>query len=683
MDVDVDNVHRAMLSGLLDNIGMRDGDSREYAGTRDTRFVLGRQSVVSEAPPAWVMAAEMVETNRLWAHTAGAIRPQWVEDLAGDLVRRTHGDPVWNRRRGAATTVERVTFRGLPIVAGRTINLSRVDPVTARRMFIRHALIDGDADQHHPFQTHNADLVAAVEESQNRLRRGADVAPEAILTDFYDQRIPAEVTSVNHFTTWWRQQDCDRLLEVPAERLMDPPTAQALADYPDSVSAADTDLAVSYTFDPSRPEVDGVAVEIPVQLLPVVDAGSFDWLVPGLHHELVVALIRALPKSLRRGLVPAPQTATMVLRRIGPTDGPLLPVLARELTRIGGTPVGVEAWRGVTLPGHLRPHFRVMDGDRVLTSGSDLSALRAGTADHVRQAVAQASPIPNRSDLTDWPIGDLPREVTVEHGGLAVTSYPALVDEGTTVGVRNLPSRTEQQRAMWSGTRRLLRLQLPNPVKTVDGGVDKATKLALTLSPHDDIVAVVEDCLGCVIDAIVADGGGPVWTVTDFRALQADVAQRSPRLLINTARAVAQIVSQADVVKQRLRQPAPPSADAARHDVARQLGRLIYPGFVTATGGRQLVHLSRYVRGMTVRLDAVGRNAQRDAEGMALITDLEEEHRLLSRLHPDRQGGLLQIRWQLEELRVSLFAQGLGTAQKISEARVRQALAQIRHATMP
>lgn len=679
LDVDEESVHRAMLAGLLDNVGMRDGDRREYRGTRDTRFVIGRQSVLSDTPPAWVMAAEMVETNRLWAHSVAAIRPDWIEPLAGDLVQRTYGDPVWNRQRGAATTVERVTFRGLPIVSGRRVNLSRVDAVRARRMFIQHALMDLDTDEHYGFQTANARVVQAMAEAENRLRRRASVAPEDILTEFYEQRLPPHIVSSRHFATWFAAQRQPDLLEISADRLVDSSAPDVLIDYPDSLPVAGTDLAVSYTFDPSRPDVDGLTVDIPIQMLPAVDPAAVDWLVPGLHHEVVVALIRALPKALRRGLVPAPQTATAVLQRIGPQHGPLLPVLAQELTRIGGVPITTQAWRGVVLPSHLRPFYRVTDGETVLASGDDLSALRAGVADHVRRTVAQTAPTPTRSKLTDWSIGDLPRSVTVQQGGLEVTSYPALVDEGSTVGVRNFATRVEQQQSMWPGTRRLLRLALPNPVKTLNDAIDQTTKLALTRAPHDDVAAVIEDCMGCVIDAIVAEQGGPAWHATGFTALRDQVRARSPRLLINTARAVAQIVTHADAVKQRLNQPAPAALDATRHDVARQLGRLVYPGFVTATGGRQLVHLPRYIHGMVVRLDAAGRNPGRDTEHLAVITDLEEEYRVTSRLQPQQRVGLAQIRWQLEELRIGLFAQSLGTAQKTSEGRVRAALARIRH----
>ncbi len=679
-DVDPDAVHRAMLTGLLSNIGMRDGDSREYLGTRSTRFVIGRQSALSDSPPAWVVASELVETARLFAGFAAGIRPQWIEPLVGDMAKRTHGEPVWNRRRGAATVVERVTFHGLPIVAGRTINLSRVDPAAARRMFIEHALVLGDSDTEHRFQRDNAERVEDVRRLEDRLRRRTHVDPADVLTDFYDRHVPDDVTSTRHFASWWRTASKDRphLLDVPMELLLEDDVVDAASDFPETWTSGGVELPLTYTFDPSRPETDGVTVDVPVERLPTMEAGAFDWLVPGLRHELVVALIRALPKPLRRGLVPAPETATAVLQRISPEDGPLLPVLARELTRVGGTPVTLDAWRGARIPDHLRIRYRITEDNRVLASGGDLSALKRGVADHVRRAVAEVAATPTHSGLTTWSIGDLPRSVSSTRNGFTVTSYPALVDEGTTVGVKAFPTAVEQRQAMWRGTRRLLRLALPNPVKTVNDALDRSAKLALTRSPHPDVAAVIEDCLACVIDAVVEDHGGPAWTAKDFEVLRGEVRSRSSRLVVLTARAVAEIVTQADAVKDRMRQPAPSTLDAGRRDVARQLGRLIYPGFVAAAGGAHLGHLPRYLRGMQVRLDAMGRHPDRDAEQMARVADLEEEMRLLLDLRPQHRSALRELRWQLEELRVSMFAQQLGTAGKVSETRIRAELARIR-----
>jgi ATP-dependent helicase HrpA len=683
-DVDVDALHRAVLAGLLANVGARDGDSREYQGTRGTRFVLGRRSACAARPPAWVVAAELVETTRTFASTVAAVRPEWIERAAGHLVSRTYGEATWDRRSGAATTTERVVLQGLVLVAGRRVPLHRIDPAAARTLFIRHALVEGDWDGPYPFVARNAATVAEVRALEDRVRRRDLLADEDALEAFFDERLPADVVSARHLDRWWRREGRLQpdLLVVPAEVLLagDADLEGTAAAYPDAVHVGGTALPVSYTFDPARPEADGVTVDVPVEVLAQVDPGQVDWLVPGLRHELVVALIRALPKPLRRGLVPAPETAARVLERISPADGPLLPALARELSREGGVAVPVEAWRGARLPDHLRPRYRVVQGDRVLATGGDLAALRAGVAAHVRSAVAAASPVPERTGLVDWPGGDLPRQVTTTRAGVTVTLYPTLVDEGATAGVRTVATPAEQAAAMRAGTRRLLRLALANPVRTADRELSREEKLALTRAPHADVAAVVEDCTGCVLDALVADAGGPPWTSEAFAALRADVRRRAPHLVVVTARAVAVVVARAADVRARLGQPAPAALEDVRRDVAVQLGRLVFPGFVTATGGEHLRHLPRYLQAMVVRLDTAGRNPARDADRRAVVADLEDEHRLLVRLRPDRAEALRRIRWQLEELRVLLFAEQLGVAEKVSESRIRRALAEVRAA---
>ena len=678
-----DAVHRALLAGLLSNIGVRDGTSRAYLGTRGSRFTLGRHSALAEHPPGWVMAAELVETHRLFAGLAAAIRPGWVEPLAGDLVQRTHGEAEWDGRRGSAVTTERVTFRGVPIVQGRRINLARVDPAAARSMFLDRALVAGDWGGDLPVLVDNRARAAEVAKLEARLRRPGLMAPEDVLRDAYEQLVPAEVVSASTFQRWHRRASADhpRLLEVDVEQLLAAGAGElhALRDFPDTWQAGeDADLALEYRHTPDDPEADGVTVDIPLEALPRLDAGHFDWQVPGLREELVIALIRGLPKPLRRALVPAPETARAVLAEISPADGPLLPTLAAALTRHGGVPVTPDAWAGVRLPDHLRMRYRIIGRDGVLAAGTDLGALKAGVSRHLRQAVRRSADVPSHTGLTAWTIGDLPREVRASRDGVEVIAHPALVDEGATVGVKAYSTPQAQAAAMAAGTRRLLRLSLANPVKVVALRLDKAEKLALTLAPHDDVAAVVEDCTACVLDAIVEDAGGPAWTEEGFAALREQARERAPDLVVVTARATARIVSQAQQVRERLRAPLPPALEPARRDLARQLGRMVYPGFVAATGGAHLGHLPRYLQAMLVRIESMGRNPERDADHLALVTDLEEDLRLLVDRGLATPAAAAPVRWSIEELRVSLFAQQLGTAERISERRIRDRIAALR-----
>lgn len=681
-----DAVHRALLTGLLSNIGVRDGNSQAYLGTRGTRFTLGRRSALAEHPPGWVVAAELVETHRLFAGLAAAIRPSWIEPLAGDLVQRTHGEASWDAARGSATTTEKVTFRGVPIVAGRRINLARVDPALARSMFIERALVAGDWGGDLPVLVDNRARAQEVRKLEARLRRPGLMAPEDVLRDAYEELVPPGVVNASTFQRWYRREAADRprLLEVDVERLLagGADELHALRDYPDTwTTGGDEALPLTYRHTPEDPEVDGVTVDIPLEALPRLEAGHFDWQVPGLRHELVVALIRALPKPLRRTLVPAPETASAVLAEISPEDGPFLPVLARALSRRGGVAISADAWAGARIPDHLRMRYRVVGRDGVVAEGDDLSAIKAGVATHVRRAVRASAAVPSHTGLTAWTIGDLPREVRATRDGVEVVAHPALVDEGATVGVRAYSTPAAQAAAMRTGTRRLLRLALPNPVKVVAANLDRAEKMALTLAPHEDVAAVVEDCLACVLDALVEDAGGFPWDEAAFTALRTTARERAPDLVVVTARATARIVQQAQQVRERLRSPIPPSLEPSRRDVARQLGRMVYPGFVAATGGARLGHLPRYLQGMVVRLETMGRNPERDADNLAVVTDLEEELRLLAerRDRPVDREALAAVRWSIEELRISMFAQQLGTAERISEHRVRDRLAALRH----
>ena len=671
---DPDAVHRALLAGLLSNIGVRDGDGREYLGARGIRFVIGRRSALAEHPPPWVMAAELVETTRLFAGTCARIRPEWVEPLAGPLLKRSYGEPRWSSSRGAAVTTERVTFRGLPIVPGRLVNLGRVDPAAAREMFIRHALVEGDWQTHHRFFHRNAEVIEEVRELEERARRRGIVAPEEVLVDFYDQRIPAEVTSARHFDRWWQRAARERpdLLDVPRELLLTPDAEEVdAADFPDEWVVDGHRLPLSYTFDPDDPSADGVTVDVPLGIVHHLDPHPFAWQVPGLRKELVETLIRGLPKALRRQLIPAPDRAAEVLARVGPEDGPLHEVLARELSRVAAARITPEQLAAVPVPGHLQLRFRVVDGDRVLVDSPDLAALQADLRAHVAARASTATRRVERRGLTDWPAEGVPRRVRVAD----VTALPALVDEGDSVAIRVFATEEEQQAAMWLGTRRLLRLQLPSPVRPLAGRLSSHAKLALTQAPHADVTAVAEDCLAAVLDAVVAEHGGPAWDADGFAALVAAARAEAGDRVLRVATQVAEVVAAAAAVKDRLRAPAPPVWDAAKLDIAAQLGRLVYPGFVAATGVARLPHLPRYLKAMQVRLDGLRKSVTRDADRMALVRDLEEELALVR----DLRGGtaapdLTRIRWQVEELRVSLFAQALGTAETVSEAKIRAAL---------
>jgi ATP-dependent helicase HrpA len=685
---DPQHVHIALLAGLLSHVGVRDARRRgEYEGARGARFAISPGSALARTTPSWVMVAELVETTRLWGHTVAQIQPAWLEPLAGHLLSRTYSEPRWDSRRGSVVATERATLFGLPVVAGRKVAYGPIDPVLSRELFIRRALVEGDWSTRHRFVADNARLLEEVEELEHRARRRDIVVGEQALFDFYDERIPADVVSAAHFDRWWKHERAGdrRRLHFTRELLVDNDALGALdgAALPDSWRQGELTLALSYRFEPGS-EGDGVTVHIPLNALAGLRAEGFDWLVPGLREELVIALIRSLPKDLRRPLVPIPEVASEVVAALNPRRGLLVDAVARELERLRGVRVPANAWDLARLPAHLRMTFRVEDaGGALLAEGDDLDALREAVRPRLRAELAAATGALERHGLTGWDgIGDLPQSVALAGTGDAVRAYPALVDEGErSVGVRVLETAAAQRVAMRAGTRRLLALTVPSPLRAVERELSSAARLTLAGAPHGGAAAVLDDAVTAALDALIVSGGGPAWTEADFAVLREHVAGR---LADSTARVVAQVVEILDAaraVQLRLDAlPADPSLRAARLDIAAQIGGLVYPGFVTASGADRLPDVARYLQATARRLDRLPDAPASDRDRIGVVHELEAEYRRRRDAWPAGEPlpvQLLEIPWMLQELRVSTFAQGLGVRGQVSAKRIRRALADV------
>ena len=672
-----DRVHISLLSGLLSHIGMQDtrrpeGKRRgpaEFAAARGARFALFPDSSLARKPPQWVMAAELVETSRLWARTAAAIKPEWAESLAAHLVKRGYSEPRWDAKRGAAMATEKVTLYGLPIVAARPVGYGTIDPAAARELFIQHALVEGDWQTHHRFFHHNRELLDEAADLERRARRRGIVVDDAALFDFYDRRIPGDVTSARHFDAWWKKARVSEpgLLTFSAGDLVGPAAGEIRpVDYPDAWD----ELPLSYEFAPGEPE-DGVTTDVPLALLNQVSGDELGWQVPGLREELVTELIRSLPKQLRTAFVPVPDTARAVVARLGPVHGDLLDALGAELGRIGGVKIPRDAWDLSRLPAHLRMTFRVLDGDRVLASGKDLDALRRQLRPRLEAALSDAASGITRTGLTDWTFGTLPR--VFRHG--QVRAYPALADAGNTVDVRLFPTEAEASDAMRRGTRRLLLLQVPSGVRSIAGLLPPQAKLALSSHPYPSASALLDDCAACAADAVIGESGGPAWDAAGFARL-VDAARSS--LAVTTAEVVevvARVLAEAHEVRIRLGQAGGPAA--ALDDMRAQFSALVYCGFIAETGLGRLPALVRYLKAIIRRLDKMPESAARDAERMAVVHRVTDDYeQALGELgEPARSGAAAAaVRWMIEELRVSLFAQTLGTPEPVSEKRIRAAL---------
>ncbi|WP_190858462.1 ATP-dependent RNA helicase HrpA [Actinomadura sp. RB99] len=691
-DAPPDRIHVSLLAGLLSHIGLIDSDKKEkdkprrgqeYLGARGAKFAVFPGSALFKKPPRWVMSAELVETSRLWGRINAKIEPDWIEPLAEHLVKRNYSEPHWSKKQAAVMAHEKVTLYGVPIVADRRVNYGSIDPALSRERFIRHALVEGDWETHHEFFHDNRALLEEVEELEHRARRRDILVDDETLFDFYDARIPEDVVSGRHFDAWWkraRRSDPDLLGFEKSMLINETAGGVSEADYPDVWKQGPLRLRLTYQFEPGT-DADGVTVHIPVQVLNQVRPDGFEWQVPGLRTELVTELIRSLPKQLRVNFVPAPDYARKVLDRVAPRTEPLLDALERELTAMTGVAVAREAWDPSRLPAHLRITFRVVDDrKRTLGEGTDLDELKRGLAGKVRGTLAKAASNVERSGLTEWTIGELPRTYERRQAGYDVKAYPALTDEGDSVAVRMYETEAEQRRAMWLGTRRLILLNAPSPVKLIQGRLTNKGKLALSHNPHGSVAALFDDCVTAAADRLIAEAGGPAWDEAGFRALYDRVRADLHDATAQVVGLVERILAESHELDRRLRGTASLTLVPALTDIRGRLAGLIHPGFVTETGWARLADLPRYLRALQIRLDKLPENPGRDRMLAHQVDVLGQEYeQALRRLHPSRRDEepARQIRWMLEELRVSLFAQQLGTRFPVSDKRIRKAMAQL------
>ena len=694
LEADVaDRVHRSVLAGLLSHIGLREGDAKDYLGARGTRFSLapgtslvrGRSDRKGGGGPGWVMAVELVETARLFARNAAVIEPDWVEPLAAHLVQRSYSEPRWNAKRGQVEATERVTLYGIPLVAARTVGFGRIDAALSRELFLQHALVERDWASRHEFLTANARLLADVAEIEERTRRRDVVVPDSAVFSFYDSRVPADVVSARHFDAWWKQarRETPDLLTMTRADVLTGASAEVGEDaFPERLQVGAASFELGYRFSPGTVD-DGLTVVVPVEALAGLDTDALGWLVPGLREELVTALIRSLPKALRRSFAPAADHAADVLRRVQPV-GRVTDVVARALTDLGGPVVAAGDFELDRMPAHLRPRVRVVDAAGTsLGEGDDVAELRRRLAQRLQNALAEATSTIERTGLTSFDVDPLPRTVERELGGHQVRGWPALVDQGSSVAVRVLGAHGEADAAHVAGLRRLLLLGIPSPVQQVVKALDTTTRLSLAWTPYPTVLDMLEDCLAAAVDSLMrahAPQGGPV-AVRDaatFASLRDAVRGEVHDVTAEIVRTVGRVLAALHEVRARLDDLDSPALREVVADVREQLDWLGRQGFVLLTGRDRLPHVVRYLAAVRKRLDTAPNDLDRDLERMDQVHGvLDAWYEAVDALPSGAAitPELVSVRWMVEELRVSLFAQTLGTAHPVSEKRVRAALA--------
>ena len=671
------HIHTALLSGLLSHIGLKEAEKQQYLGARNAHFAIFPNSVLFKKQPKWVMAAELVETSKLWGRMVAEIEPEWIEPLAEHLTKKSYSEPRWSKSRGAVIADEKVSLYGVPIVAARPVNYGAIDPRVSREIFIQSALVEGDWNTKHKFFKQNQQLIREVEELEHKSRRRDILVDERTLFEFYDQRIGTEVVSQKHFDTWWKKaekQDPELLNFERSFLINDDAEQVSKLDFPNFWHQGNLKLKLTYQFEPGT-DADGVTVHIPLPLLNQVEMTGFDWQIPGLREELVIALIKSLPKSYRRNFVPAPNYAQAFLGRAVPLEKPLLETLIYELRRMTGVTVEAEHWHWEQIPSHLKMTFRVVDehGKKIAES-MNLDELKFSLKDRVQESIsAVADDGIEQSGLHIWSFAELPQCYEQKQRGFSVKAFPAIVDEKDAVGIKLFETEFEQAVAMQQGLRRLLLLNVPSPIKYLHEKLPNKAKLGLYFTPFGRVLDLIDDCIACAVDKLIADFGGFVWNEEGFDKLRDFVRENLNEVTVDIAQKVEQILTLTHQLNQRLKGKMDFTMAFALSDMKSQIAGLIYQGFVQKSGYARLPDLLRYLQAIDKRMDKLAQDVNRDRAAMLRVEQVQQAYQqLLAKLPKSKpiSDEVAEIRYMIEELRVSLFAQQLGTKYQVSDKRV-------------
>lgn len=670
-------IHTALLSGLLSHIGMKENEKSQYLGARNAHFAIFPNSVLFKKQPKWVMAAELVETSKLWGRMVADIEAEWIEPLATHLVKKSYAEPRWSKSKGAVLADEKVSLYGVPIVANRPVNYGSIDPQISREIFIQSALVEGDWFTKHSFFHQNRKLIKEIEDLEHKSRRRDILVDERTLFEFYDQRIGTEVVSQRHFDSWWKkasQQDPELLNFEKAFLTKDNAEQVSELDFPNFWHQGNLKFKLTYQFDPGT-EADGVTVHIPLPLLNQVEMTGFDWQIPGLRKELIIALIKSLPKALRRNFVPAPNYAEAFLGRAKPFEKPLLESLIYELRRMTGVTVEPESWQLDQLPSHLKMTFRVIDDKgKKIAESMDLDSLKFQLKDQVQESIAAvADDGIEQSGIHLWNFDQLPQCYEQKKRGFTVKAFPAIVDEKDAVGIKLFETEFEQQVAMQQGLRRLLLLNVPSPIKYLHEKLPNKSKLGLYFTPFGRVLDLIDDCIACAVDKLITDFGGLVWNEADFDKLRDFIRENLNETTVDIAKQVEQILTLTYELNKRLKGKMDFTMAFALSDIKVQLSGLIYPGFVQKTGYARLNDVQRYLTAIDKRLDKLLQDVNRDRASMLRVEQVSQAYQqLLAKLPKSKPHSeeVKEIPYMIEELRVSLFAQQLGTKYPISDKRI-------------
>lgn len=671
-------VHKAILSGLLSQIGHK-AEEGDYQGARQRRFWVHPSSGLGRKRPQWLMAAELVETTKLYARMVARIEPDWIEPLAGHLIKKNHFEPHWEKKRGQVVAFEQITLYGLILVGRRPVHFGPVDPVVSRELFIREGLVGGQIQSRAKCLAANRRLLEQLDELEAKARRRDILADEETLYAFYEARLPEEIHQTATFDSWYRtqsQKDPNLLIMREEDVLAREASEVTAAQYPDTLQFGDLRLSLTYHFEPNHAR-DGVTVRVPAPLLPNLPAERLEWLVPGLLEAKCIALVRNLPKALRKNFVPVPDFVKAAMARLVFGQGALPQALGHELLRMTGARVSDEAWAEAAsqVDSHLRMNIEVVDGQgKFLGEGRDLAELTARFA-----AASQAALAMPRHEKADQPVqakafGQVAQTAQQKIAGLSLTVYPALVEDNGAVREGRFSTQAEAEFQHRRALQRLLLQQLAEPAKFLRGKLPGLTELGLLYRELGRVEALVEDILLASLDSCILEGEDPL--PRDGAAL-ASLAERKRGAWAEHAERLArqtlEVLKLWHGLQKRFKGKIDLSQAVALNDIKQQLGHLVYPGFVRQTPHAWFKELPRYLKAIELRLEKLGAQVQKDRVWSSELSTLWAQYQARADKHAQegkRDEQLALYRWWLEEYRVSLFAQQLGTKVPVSDKRL-------------
>ena len=673
-DASYEVIHQALLSGLLGNIGNKSVDSNEFHGPRNIRFYLHPGSWQAKKPPKWVVCAELVETTRLYGRIVAQITPDWIESLATHLIKRSYSEAHWQKGPAQVSAFERTTLYGVTLCPKRRINYGPIDPVLSRELFIREALVQGDFRTRASFFKYNQSVISEIESLEAKGRRRDILVDEQALFEFYDERIPGDIYNGKAFEKWLKsvQQSNPEILYLQKQALMRHDAEHINeGQFPGSMELSGVTLKLDYHFEPGHAE-DGVTVIVPLAILGQLQEQSFDYLVPGLLRDKVIALIKCLPKPLRKLFVPVPNYADGFLVTGCDRSLPLIESLTHHMQKLSGKAIARDAWQLENLPTFYHINFRVIDEhNQVLGTGRDLLALQQELS-NMSAAVLSALPTSDieKQNITQWDFGDLPEVVELEQHGLVIRAYPAIVDngDGESVSVKLFNDKAQALVQHRPGLRRLFRLVARQEMKYLRKNLRHFDKIQLYYTSIGNKQSLLQDLEDAIIDFVLFSDVDDIRSEEEFNSLASEAKKNLVLVANETCETIHNVLTQYHKLTKRLQGNIPLSWFDAIKDIRQQLACLVYEGFISTTPRQWLKHLPRYIEAMNLRLEKLERSPADDKKRQAemqmhwdrIYNQISEQPQ--QRLSPEWE----LYRWMIEEMRVSLFAQTLKTSISVS-----------------